>query len=76
MTSKDLMKNLTRKVGADVIMQSLIELIDDSIDATDYDIDSVRNPNDVWKFTVIEHLEQAYEVFLKNNDQTIIGDQS
>ncbi len=76
MTSKDLMKNLTRKVGADVIMQSLIELIDDSIDATDYDIDSVRNPNDVWKFKVIEHLEQAYEVFLKNNDQTIIGDQS
>lgn len=70
------MKNLTRKVGADVIMQSLIELIDDSIDATDYDIDSVRNPNDVWKFKVIEHLEQAYEVFLKNNDQTIIGDQS
>lgn len=76
MTSKDLMKNLTRKVGADVIMQSLIELIDDSIDATDYDIDSIRNPNDVWKFKVIEHLEQAYEVFLKNNDQTIIGDQS
>lgn len=70
------MKNLTRKVGADVIMQSLIELIDDSIDATDYDIDSIRNPNDVWKFKVIEHLEQAYEVFLKNNDQTIIGDQS
>jgi hypothetical protein len=76
MTSKDLMKNLTKKIGADVIMQSLIELIDDSIDATDYDIDSVRNPNDIWKFKVIEHLEQAYEVFIKHNNQTIIGDQS
>jgi len=70
------MKNLTKKIGADVIMQSLIELIDDSIDATDYDIDSVRNPNDIWKFKVIEHLEQAYEVFIKHNNQTIIGDQS
>jgi hypothetical protein len=68
---KELAKNLIKKIGIDIILQCLIELIDDSIDSTDYDIDSIRNSQDVWKFKILEGLEQSYEAYLKNNIQPI-----
>jgi hypothetical protein len=65
--NKDLAKTLIKSAGIDVVIQSIIEMMDESIDATDYDIDSIRNPDDLWKFKVIEGLEHAYESYLDNN---------
>jgi len=61
---KDLAKELIKNLGIDVVIQSLIEMMDQQIDAPDYDIDSISNPNDIWKFKVIEGLEHAYESFI------------
>jgi hypothetical protein len=63
-TKKDLAKELIKNLGIDIVIQCLIEVMDNQIDAPDYDIDSVRNPNDIWKFKVIEGLEHAYESFI------------
>lgn len=76
MKSKDLIKSLIKKFGIEVVLQSIIEMMDESIDATDYDMDSIRNPNDLWKFKVIEGLEHAYEAILKQNGKITIGDKS
>lgn len=71
MNKKEIAKNLIKKIGIDIILQCLIEMMDDSIDATEYDIDSVRNSEDLWKFKILEGLEHAYEAYLANNIQTI-----
>lgn len=63
---KDMVKYLIKNIGIDYILQSIIELMDSEIDATDYDVDSV-NPNDLWKFKVIEGLEHAYEAYLQKH---------
>jgi hypothetical protein len=68
MNDKKQVKNYINAVGLDIILQSIIEMIDDDIDASDYDVDSVKNPNDIWKFKVIEGLEHAYEAFLNQTD--------
>jgi len=68
---KELIKRFIINAGIDSVLQSMIEIMDNSIDADDYDIDSVRNPNDIWKFKVIEGLEHAYEAYLANNTETI-----
>jgi hypothetical protein len=69
--NKDIAKKLIANLGIDVVLQSIIEIMDADIDATDYDIDSIRNPNDLWKFKVIEGLEHAYEAYLSNNTEAI-----
>lgn len=71
MNKKELAKNLIKKIGIDTMLQCLIEMMDDSIDATDYDIDSIRNSQDIWKFKILEGLEHAYEAYLANNAETI-----
>lgn len=76
LNKKELVKKFIRNVGIDVVLQSMIELMDDSIDATDYDMDSIRNPNDLWKFRVIEGLEHAYEALLQKTNDEPIGEQS
>lgn len=73
---KELIKTFIKNIGIDVILQSIIETMDDSIDATDYDIDSLRNPNDLWKFKVVEGLEHAYEAYLQKTNDEIVGEQS
>lgn len=73
---KELIKTFIKNVGIDVILQSIIETMDDTIDASDYDIDSLRNPNDLWKFKVIEGLEHAYEAYLQKTDEETIEEQS
>lgn len=73
---KDMVKYLIKNIGIDFVLQSIIELMDDSIDATDYDVDSVRNPNDIWKFKVIEGLEHAYEAYIQQTKDEPIGEQS
>lgn len=70
-SKKELAKSLIKKIGIDTMLQCLIEIMDDSIDATDYDIDSVRNSRDLWKFKILEGLEHAYEAYLANNTETI-----
>jgi hypothetical protein len=72
---KELAKKFILNVGMDTILQSMIEIMDDSIEATDYDIDSVRNPKDLWKFQILENLEKAYDFYLKKVSNQIIGDQ-
>lgn len=72
--NKDIAKKLIANLGIDVVLQSIIEIIDADIDATDYDIDSIRNPNDLWKFKVIEGLEHAYEAYLSRDNSTTIGE--
>lgn len=64
---KELIKTFIKNVGIDIILQSIIETMDDSIDATDYDVESLLNPDDLWKFKVIEGLEHAYEAYLQKN---------
>lgn len=68
---KELAKSLIKKIGIDTMLQCLIEMMDDSIDATDYDVDSIRNSQDLWKFKILEGLEHAYEAYLANNTETI-----
>lgn len=76
LNKKELVKKFIRNIGIDTVLQSMIELMDDSIDATDYDMDSIRNPNDLWKFKVIEGLEYAYEAFLQKTNDKPIGEKS
>lgn len=71
MNKKELAKSLIQKIGIDTMLQCLIEMMDDSIDATDYDVDSIRNSQDLWKFKILEGLEHAYEAYLANNTETI-----
>lgn len=66
---KDIAKKLINNLGIDIILQCIIELMDDSIDSTDYDIDSIRNPDDLWKFKLIEGLEHAYEAYLSGTNK-------
>lgn len=73
---KELLKRFIINAGIDSILQSMIEILDDSIDAEDYDIDSLRNPNDLWKFKILEGLEHAYEAYLSKDNPTIIGESS
>lgn len=73
MKSKESIKQLIQSIGIETVLQSLIEMMDANIDATDYDVESLRNPNDLWKFKVIEGLEHAYESYL-NKDNQIIGE--
>lgn len=61
---KDLAKEIIKNLGIDFVIQCLIEIMDQQIDAPDYDIDSIKNPNDIWKFKVIEGLEHAHESFI------------
>lgn len=68
---KELIKRFIINAGIDSILQSMIEIMDDNIDAEDYDVDSVRNPNDLWKFKILEGLEHAYEAYLEHNRETI-----
>lgn len=71
---KELTKTLIKNIGIDTILQSIIEILDDSIDATDYDADSLRDPNDLWKFKTLEGLEHAYESYLSKDNPKIIGE--
>lgn len=71
---KNLAKQIIQNIGIDIVLQSMIELMDDNIDATDYDIDSLRNPNDLWKFKILEGLEHAYEAYLSKEESTSIGE--
>lgn len=73
---KELIKKLIKNTGIDTVLQSMIEILDESIDATDYDIDSVRNPNDLWKFKMIEGLENAYEAYLLKIKNETVGEKS
>ena len=73
---KDLVKKFINNAGINIVIQSMIEIIDDSIDATDYDIESLRNPNDLWKFKMIEGLEHAYEAYLDKSNDEPIGEKS
>lgn len=66
---KDVAKKLIKNLGIDIVLQCIIELVDDSIDSTDYDIDSIRNPDDLWKFKLIEGLEHAYEAYLSGRNK-------
>lgn len=72
MSNKDLVKQFINKAGVDIILQSIIEMMDDNIDATDYDIDSVCSSDDIWKFKVIEGLEHAYEAYLGKTDNHLL----
>lgn len=67
-SKKELTKKFIQSVGIDTVLQSMIEIMDDSIDAADYDADSIRDPKDVWKFNILEKLEQAYECYLQKLD--------
>ena len=73
---KELIKTFIKNVGIDMILQSIIETMDDSIDAADDDIDSLRNPDDLWKFKVIEGLEHAYEAYIQKTENETIGENS
>lgn len=64
---KDTIKKFITTFGIHKVLQSMIEIMDDDIEATDYDIDSVKNPDDLWKFKMLEGLEHAYESYLNNN---------
>lgn len=73
-SDKNLAKQIIQNIGIDIVLQSMIEMMDDSIDATDYDADSLRNPNDLWKFKILEGLEHAYESYLAKEEPTTIGE--
>lgn len=68
MSDKKQIKNYINSVGIDVILQSIIEMMDDDIESTDYDIDSLKKSSDIWKFKIIEGLEHAYDAFLNQTD--------
>ena len=68
MNDKKQVKQYINTVGLDIILQSIIEMIDDDIESSDYDIDSLKNPCDIWKFKLIEGLEHAYEAFINKTD--------
>lgn len=73
-SDKNLAKQIIQNIGIDIVLQSMIEMMDDSIDATDYDADSLRNPNDLWKFKILEGLEHAYESYLAKEEPKTIGE--
>lgn len=59
--NQDIAKKLITNLGIDTILHTMIEMLDDSIDIVDTDINSIRDSDDLWKFKVIEGLEYAYE---------------
>lgn len=71
---KNLVKQFIQNIGIDIILQSMIEIIDEDIDATDYDVESLLNPNDIWKIKTIEGLEYAYESYLEQYNNETIGE--
>lgn len=73
-SNKELVKKFIHNAGIDTVLQSMIEIMDENIDATDYDIESIRNPNDIWKFKMIEGLEHAYESYLEQFNNELIGE--
>lgn len=73
-TDKNLAKQIIQNIGIDIILQSMIEIMDDNIDATGYDIDSLSNPDDIWKFKILEGLEHAYEAYLAKHNPIMIGE--
>lgn len=56
---KDKIKILLKKIGIKKTLQSLIEIVDESFDS-----DTVP----IWKYRVIDDLENAYEQFMINTN--------
>lgn len=56
---KDKIKILLKKIGIKKTLQSLIEIVDESFDS-----DTVP----IWKYKVIDDLENAYEQFMINTN--------
>lgn len=56
---KDKIKILLKKIGIKKTLQSLIEIVDESFDS---------NTVPIWKYKVIDDLENAYEQFMINTN--------
>jgi hypothetical protein len=63
MKNNSKIKKKIENIGFDVVLQCLIEIVDDSI------IEDKNVP--LWKLTLAEHLEYAYDAYMKRERQTV-----
>jgi methyl coenzyme M reductase beta subunit len=62
MKNNDKIKKLIKNIGVDGVLQCVIESIDDST--------LIDNIVPSWKLKVLEHLEQAYDIYMTKDIDT------
>ena len=63
-SNREDIKKFITLIGIEKTLQCLIEIIDSSIEAIDYTVDSIKSDKDLWKFRVLENLEFAYDTYM------------
>jgi hypothetical protein len=63
MKNNEQLKKFIKNIGFDRTLQCLIEALDDSIHND--------NVTPIWKLKVVEHLEQAYDVYMSGNKDSL-----
>ena len=63
MKNNEQLKKFIKNIGFDRTLQCLIETLDDSIHND--------NVNSIWKIKVMEYLEQAYDMYMSGNKDSL-----